>query len=112
MFLAAVQVLHTQVALADDEVVAEYDAGDRGEKDGIRGEVGGELVRGGFKFPLFLVSNFFVVTSERGTKHTGHMAKPMAAQMYPPRLMVMYRGSNAVMSVPADTEFAAMLDPN
>ena len=42
----------------------------------------------------------------------GHMAIPTRAQIYPPRLMLMNRGSKAVISVPAETEFAAIFVPS
>lgn len=47
----------------------------------------------------------------RGAYH-GHIARPIQAHIYPPLLILRYRGSNAVISVPADTEFAAMFVPN
>lgn len=37
---------------------------------------------------------------------------PIIAQMYPPRRMLMYRGSRAAMSAPAGMEFAHKLVPN
>ena len=42
----------------------------------------------------------------------GQMAMPMSAQMYPPRRMLMYRGSRAVMSVPALMLLAARFVPS
>lgn len=42
----------------------------------------------------------------------GHMQRPISAQIYPPLLILRYRGRRAVMSVPAETELAAMLVPN
>lgn len=42
--LGAVEVLDLVVALADEVVVADHDAGDGGEEDGVGGEVGGEVV--------------------------------------------------------------------
>lgn len=42
----------------------------------------------------------------------GHMAIPIIAQMYDPRRMLIHRGNNAVMSVPAEILFAAMLVPS
>ena len=58
-----------------------------------------------------LVSQFYGRTVVK-IRLTGHIARPTAAQTYAPRLIVRYRGSKAVISVPADTEFAAMLVPN
>lgn len=46
------------------------------------------------------------------SKFHGHMANPTAAHTNPPRLMVMKRGSRAVMSVPAATELAAIFVPS
>ena len=40
------------------------------------------------------------------------MARPTAAQMYPPLLILRYLGNKAVMSVPAETELAAILVPS
>lgn len=48
---------------------------------------------------------------EEVSKFQGQMAKPMKAQIKPPRLMFMNFGSKAVMSVPAEMEFAEMLVP-
>lgn len=42
----------------------------------------------------------------------GHMTRPMTAHTYPPRRISMKRGRRAVISVPADTELAAMLVPS
>lgn len=42
----------------------------------------------------------------------GQMAMPMTAQMYEPRRIVRNLGSNAVRSVPAEMELAAMLVPS
>lgn len=40
------------------------------------------------------------------------MARPIAAQTNPPRRMLMKRGRSAVISDPAETEFAAMFVPS
>lgn len=40
------------------------------------------------------------------------MARPIAAQIYAPRLILQNLGSNAVKFVPADTELAAILVPS
>ena len=47
-----------------------------------------------------------------GGAYQGHMASPTAAQIYPPRRMLRYRGRSAVRSVPAETELAAILVPS
>ena len=49
---------------------------------------------------------------DRGGTYHGHIANPTAAQIYPPLLMFKYRGSSAVMSVPALTLLAAMFVPS
>lgn len=43
---------------------------------------------------------------------TGHMTRPTKAQIYPPRRISIYLGNRAVISVPAETEFAAMFVPS
>lgn len=43
---------------------------------------------------------------------TGHMARPIAAQTYPPRRIVQNRGSKADRLVPAETELAAIFVPS
>jgi hypothetical protein len=40
------------------------------------------------------------------------MQIPTIAAMYPPRRMLIYRGINADRSLPAETEFAAILTPS
>lgn len=47
-----------------------------------------------------------------GVTYHGHIARPTAAQIYPPLRMLIYRGRRAVISVPAETELAAMLVPS
>ena len=42
----------------------------------------------------------------------GVMQRASEAQMKPPRLMLIYLGSSAVISVPADKELALMLVPS
>jgi len=42
--LGGVEVADLKVAVADEVVVADDDAGDGGEEDGVGGEVGGEVV--------------------------------------------------------------------
>ncbi len=46
-----VEVADLEVAVADEVVVGDDDAGDGGEEDGVSGEVGGEVVGGGEKVP-------------------------------------------------------------
>lgn len=44
--------------------------------------------------------------------HQGHIARPTAAQIYPPRRIFRKRGRRAVRSVPAETELAAIFVPS
>ena len=46
-----VEVFDLEVALADDVIIADDDAGDGGEEDGVGAEVGGEIVGGGEEVP-------------------------------------------------------------
>lgn len=45
-------------------------------------------------------------------RRTGHIAKPTAAHIYPPRRMLRNRGKRAAMSVPADIELAEIFVPS
>ena len=51
-FAGRVEVLYLVVTAADDVVVADNDAGDRGEEDGVGGKVGCEVVGGGEEVPV------------------------------------------------------------
>lgn len=57
-----VQVADLKVALADEVVVADDDAGDGGEEDGVGGEVGGEVVGGGEEVPAIFPTSRKLLT--------------------------------------------------
>lgn len=49
--LGGVEILDPEVAAADEVVIADNNTGNGGEENGIGGEVGGEVVRGGKQIP-------------------------------------------------------------
>ena len=50
-FLGGVEFADLVVALADEVIIADYDAGNGGEEHGVGGEIGGEIVGGGEEIP-------------------------------------------------------------
>lgn len=105
-----------QVTTSNEVVVAEEDASNRREEDGISAEVDDEVVGRREEVPDPGSRREVVLSRLEGERRVkicqGHMARPTAAQMYPPRRIFRYRGSRAVMSVPAEIEFAAILVPS
>ena len=79
VLLGGVEIADLVVAAADDVVVADDDAGDGGEEDGVGGEVGCEIVRGGEKVPVFIRGSRNGL--EGGLAYHGHMTRPTVAQM-------------------------------
>ena len=79
-FASRVEVRYLVVAAADDVVIADDDPGDRGEKDGVGGQVGCEVIGRGEEVPVDerVRDGLYMAM---GRAHHGHMAKPTAAQM-------------------------------
>jgi len=58
------------------------------------------------------LDRYDVKFEELSSTFQGHMTIPTAAAIYPPRRILIYLGINADKSLPAETEFAAMLTPS
>ena len=54
-FAGGVEVVDLVVTAADDVVVANDDAGNGGEEDGVSGKVGCKIVRGREKIPVVIM---------------------------------------------------------